>query len=258
MCSPKKEFGKGRNDPEHNIGGIEGSEEASKQHDALKKVISNFGAEIFDAAEMPGHPNSVFTRDMATSTPEGVIKAQLGLPTRVGEEVWMAERVGAISEPFAGEITLPGTLEGGDVVLAGDVAFIGDSVRTNAIGIQQFINLMKPMGYQVRVIKLPETVLHLDKALMTLGGRKLLYCEDLVTQDDISGFEGINITSGENATANIICLGDNELVVNSSNSVAQEKLKDEGFHVHSLDLSEFAKGMGGPNCLIMPIERVAD
>ena len=33
------------------------------------------------------------------------------------------------------------------------------------------------------------------------------------------------------------------------------KLEDAGTTVHTLDLSEFAKGTGGPNCLIMPVER---
>jgi arginine deiminase len=32
-------------------------------------------------------------------------------------------------------------------------------------------------------------------------------------------------------------------------------LEAERYIVHNLDLGEFAKGMGGPNCLIMPIER---
>jgi len=33
------------------------------------------------------------------------------------------------------------------------------------------------------------------------------------------------------------------------------RLEANGLIVHHLDLSEFAKGTGGPNCLIMPVER---
>ncbi len=63
------------------------------------------------------------------------------------------------------------------------------------------------------------------------------------------------VTCGGETTANIICLGDNELIVNRSNSDVIADLEAEKFLIHDLDLSEFAKGMGGPNCLIMPVER---
>jgi len=74
---------------------------------------------------------------------------------------------------------------------------------------------------------------------------------------NIDGFEGIGISCGGDTTANIIYLGEAELLINRSNSTVIERLKAEGFKVHNLDLSEFAKGMGGPNCLIMPVERGA-
>ncbi len=43
--------------------------------------------------------------------------------------------------------------------------------------------------------------------------------------------------------------------MNRSNSIVIERLEAENYIVHNLDLGEFAKGMGGPNCLIMPVER---
>jgi len=113
------------------------------------------------------------------------------------------------------------------------------------------------MGYEIRVIELPNTILHLDKALMVLGPKQVLYCRELVSKEKIEGFEGIGISCGGDTTANIICLGDRELIVNCSNSIVIDRLEDERYIVHNLDLGEFAKGMGGPNCLIMPVERGA-
>ncbi|MBT3714788.1 MAG: hypothetical protein HOG15_15685, partial [Anaerolineae bacterium] len=49
---------------------------------------------------------------------------------------------------------------------------------------------------------------------------------------------------------------DNNVLVNASNKIVIKKLREHGMKVHVLDLEEFAKGMGGPNCLIMPVERV--
>ena len=257
VSSPKYEYARADDLEKHNIGDLGNPEVAIQQHDMLKETLRNFGAEILDIAELQGHPNSVFTRDTALSTPKGYVKLRLGLTSRQGEDKWMAEALGKMGETCVGQIDAPGTVEGGDVVLAGNVAFIGQSMRTNAAGIEQLSAFLVPMGYEIRVIELPDNILHLDKILMVLGANKLLYCSELISLKDIEGFKGIAITCGGETTANIICLGNNELIINRSNSVVIELLERENFVVHNLDLGEFAKGMGGPNCLIMPIERSA-
>ncbi|MBT3189286.1 MAG: hypothetical protein HN736_18720 [Anaerolineae bacterium] len=72
----------------------------------------------------------------------------------------------------------------------------------------------------------------------------------------VAGFKRVEIECGGDTTANMICLGDNNVLVNASNKIVIKKLREHGMKVHVLDLEEFAKGMGGPNCLIMPVERV--
>jgi len=255
VCTPRKEYVCTTKQKEHNIGELGDPELAIQQHNALKIKLQEFGAKVFDISELAGHPNSVFTRDTATYTPRGYIKLNLGLKTREGEEIWMADFLNAKGEFCVGEIKAPGTVEGGDVVLAGNVAFIGNSIRTNEEGIRQFSEIMIKMDYEIRVIKLPDTVLHLDKALMVLDEKRILFCKELISENDLVGFEGIGISCAENTTANIISLGDNEFIVNRTNDIVIDLLKSKGYTVHVLDLTEFAKGMGGPNCLIMPIER---
>ena len=257
VCTPKREYTSASNLEKHNIGELGNPKVTIQQHDTLKSKLKEFGAEVMDIPELDEHPNSVFTRDTALCTPKGYIKLRLGLETRQGEEEWMAEALDATGETCVGEIKAPGTVEGGDVVLAGDVAFIGQSIRTNVEGVRQLSALLTMMGYEIRVIELPDAILHLDKALMLLGPKQVLYSKDLISEKDIDGFEGIGISCGGNTTANIICLGDNELIVNRSNSIVIERLEAENYIVHNLDLGEFAKGMGGPNCLIMPVERGA-
>ena len=99
--------------------------------------MRDFGVEVLDAPELPRRPNSVVTRDTATSTPQGHVRLRPGLPSRTGEEAWTASRLDAVSEPCAGVIVPPATVERGDVALAGEVAFVGLSVRTNQEGIRQ-------------------------------------------------------------------------------------------------------------------------
>ena len=111
------------------------------------------------------------------------------------------------------------------------------------------------MGYETITIPLPDNILHLDKVLMPVSPGKLLVCVDIVPESAFRYFDTIKIKYGKGATANIICLGNDELIVGDTNTEVIHRLKDEGLTLHLLDISEFAKGAGGPNCLIMPVAR---
>jgi dimethylargininase len=146
VCTPRKEYAGGASDLEkHNIGDLGEPETAVQQHDDLKSELAKFGAQVTDVPELEGHPNSVFVRDTALSTPQGYVKLRLGLDSRLGEGDWMAGVLNGLGEPCVGEIKAPGKVDGGDVVLAGDVAFVGRSIRTNEEGIRQLSVLLKGM-----------------------------------------------------------------------------------------------------------------
>jgi dimethylargininase len=255
VCSPRDEYFGLRNLEEHNFIQLADRDLAIEQHDTLKSIITDFGSEVIDIPELADHPNSVFTRDTALCTPGGHIKLRLGLDTRRGEEEWMSDALELIGEPCFGEISAPGTVEGGDVILAGTVAFVGRSIRTNDEGVTQISSFLSTMGYEVRIIYLPDSILHLDKVLMVAGPTRMLSCTDCIPEESVKGFEFIDVSYEAGSSANIICLGNNNVIVDQSNREVIARLEEHGLLVHAIDLSEFAKGTGGPNCLIMPVER---
>lgn len=255
VCSPKEEYFGVANLEEHNFAQLPDCELAIGQHDTLKSILTDFGSEVVDIPELANHPNSVFTRDTALCTPRGYIKLRLGLDTRRGEEQWMSDALDSIGEPPVGEISEPGTVEGGDVILAGTVAFVGRSIRTNDEGVTQISAFLRTMGYEIRTISLPDSILHLDKVLMIAGPARMLSCTDYTPEESLKGFEVIDVSCEGGSSANIICLGNNHVIVDRSNHEVITRLEEHGFFLHTIDLSEFAKGTGGPNCLIMPVER---
>jgi dimethylargininase len=171
LCSPGDEYFHAGDLRRHNIVERADPDRAIQQHDALKSCLVNFGAEVINVPELTHHPNSVFTRDTALRTPEGYVRLRMGLETRQGEEEWMGRILTSLGEPLVGEIGAPGTVEGGDVILAGSVAFVGRSIRTNDHGVEQLAAHLTAMDYEVRPIPLPDSILHLDKAMMLGGGR---------------------------------------------------------------------------------------
>ncbi|MGD2152350.1 MAG: arginine deiminase family protein [Gemmatimonadales bacterium] len=239
-----------------NIPELADRERSIEQHDTLKATMSDFGCEVIDLPELAGDPNSVFTRDTALATPRGHIKLRMGLKARRGEEAWMSEALEALGEPCIGEITAPGTVEGGDVILMGRVAFVGLSARTNVQGTRQLGALLSDMGYEIRIVQLGGEWMHIGGPLSAIAPDRVLCCRGVFPEGFFTGFDTVEVDRRGPSTGNVICLADNEVIANAAeNAPVIAELERCGVKVHGLDLSEFRKGAGGPSCLVLPVER---
>lgn len=226
-----------------------------RQHDELKATMAEFGCEVIDVPEFAGHPNSVFTRDVAVCTPGGHIKLRMGLAARRGEEGWMSEALESIGERCVGEIREPGTVEGGDIILAGAIAFVGVSERTNEEGARQLTGMLADMGLEVRTVWI-QGYMHLGGAMSLIGPERVLCCRGVFPEGLFKGFDTIEVEPRGPSTGNVICLQENEVIANAAeNAPVIRRLEREAVRVHALDLSEFRKGAGGPTCLVLPVER---
>jgi dimethylargininase len=255
VCEPQKEYFHVADPKAHNIGQVADWAKAIDEHRHLQAILRQSGCRVVNIKELAGHPNSVFARDASLVTPRGYIKLRMGLRTRRGEEGWAAAAMDSLGVPCAGEIEEPGTVEGGDVILAGKVAFIGRSKRTNRSGGKQLSQLLAGMGYEVRTIVLPPAHLHIGGAMSIVSSEAVLCYRAIFPKGFFQGFRTIEIPEVESSSANVIALGDEEVIVEKSNSTAANSLQKAGCTVYSIDLSEFLKGRGGPTCLILPVDR---
>lgn len=257
VCTPGKEYFSVRDLKPHNITEIPNADKTLEQFTLLKSIIKKAGCEVIDVPELPGHPNSVFTRDVSLVTPQGYVKLRMGLESRRGEEKWMAEYLESLGEPCVGEVSDTGTAEGGDIILAGKIAFVGHSQRTNTEGVRQISEILENMDYEVRIHSMDFRYLHLGGAMSMIGSQRVLCCRGVFPDAFFEGFDTVKVPHKGPSTGNVICLGENEVIANiAENAEAIRELEKEGITVHSIDLSEFRKGTGGPTCLILPIERI--
>ncbi|MCX7974387.1 MAG: arginine deiminase family protein [Candidatus Aminicenantes bacterium] len=255
ICPPEKEYFKITNLEIHNLQAVADPKLTIKQHSALKNLLKKFRCKVILIRELKNHPNSVFVRDTALVTPQGFIQLRMGLSSRRGEEHWMARFLSKLGLPCAGKITPPGTAEGGDIILAWPVAFIGQSKRTNEAGTTQLARFLERMGYEIRIVMLPNHYLHLGGVMSVIGPQTVLCVRDILPRDLLDGFKVISIPDESPTGGNVICLGEGKLIAEKSNKAAIKALIKTGFTVFELDLSEFIKGSGGPTCLILPLER---
>lgn len=264
VCPPGEEYSAPVDREHHNIPTAPDAEASSAQHRALRDLLQGEGARVHCLPELPGHPNSVFTRDAALVVDRGYVRLRMGLESRRGEEGWIAgfldelglEEVGRIG--VNGSADRAGTVEGGDVILAGDVAFLGRSERSNPEGLRQLWGVLGRLGYEVRVAEIEPRFMHIGGAMSLVGERTVIACRDVFPAGYFRGFEVIEIPSERSgsAGANVICLGEKRVVAHTGDdSRAADALHRAGVQVLPLDLSEFRKGDGGPTCLILPVER---
>lgn len=236
-----------------NITQLPDSKEAANQHLALVRAIEQSGTGVINIQELPEHPNSVFTKDTAVCTPKGYVRLRMGLPSRTGEEDWMADVLGSLGKKRIGSIELPGTVEGGDIILAENIAFIGHSSRTNLSGIEQFSSLLMKFGYEIRIARVPEPFLHLGGTLTLVSKDTILCVGGLFPDSLFNGFHVIEVPNNGFISGNVIALPDKQVIADQSNDSTISALKREGFTVYPVDLSEFIKGTGGPSCLILKV-----
>jgi dimethylargininase len=216
---------------------------ALRQHAAYRQLLADCGAEVRVLDVNLGHPDCVFVEDNAVVLDELVIVASLGVRSRRGETPAIAEELGKYL-PLA-RIELPATLEGGDVLRVGRKLLVGASSRTNPYGIEALRKLAR--GYEVVVVPV-RGCLHFKTACTALPDGRLLVNRAWVEPGALAGFELIDVAGDEPYAANVVSCGD-AVCLASAHAQTAERLRDAGYDVHPVDLSEFAKADGGATCL---------
>jgi dimethylargininase len=190
-------------------------------------------------------PDCVFIEDTAVVLDELAVLASMGTESRRAEPIGI--------EPILREyrqvhrIVAPAALEGGDVVKVGRTILIGLSSRTNQAGVEALFAIVAPLGYKV----IPVTVgacLHLKTACTSLPDGSLIVNPKLLDMYALAGFDFIAVPKEEPWSADTLTVGQTVCVAGQHPQSAA-LLRDRGFEVEMVDLSEFAKAEGGITCL---------
>lgn len=191
-------------------------------------------------------PDSVFIEDVALCTSRCAVITNPGAPSRKGEIKGMR----IILEDYFENIEFiadPGTLEAGDVMMAGEHFFIGISRRTNHNGACQLIRILEKYGYTGSPVPLPD-LLHLKSGASYLENNVILTTKEFAGIKEFEPFSKIIVPDHESYAANSIWL--NGVVLLPEGYPETRKLvEDAGYDSIVSDVSEFRKLDGGLSCL---------
>lgn len=219
-------------------------EKARAQHHAYEKALGALGVSVISLAAEPELPDSMFVEDPAIVLDELAVVFPLGTETRRKEAASLAKEIAAFRK--IEYVTLPGTVEGGDILRVGKKLFVGLTARTNEEGIRQLRAIVQPHGYEV--IAVPVTgCLHLKSAVTHLGGNVLLANRGWFDVKPFSGFEWVDVDPSEPHAGNALALNGTVLFP-ASFPKTRARIEARGFRVVSLDIAELQKAESGLTC----------
>jgi dimethylargininase len=216
------------------------------QHARYCQALEECGLSLTVLDPDPDHPDSTFVEDTAILTPDRAIVARPGASSREGEAAAMRTVLRRFY-PSLGEISAPGTLDGGDICETGDCFFLGVSHRTNQEGARQLAEQLDA-GSAVIDIRGMSSILHLKSGLASIGNNSLVVIDELAGNELFRGYELIRVSPGEKYAANCVRVNDRVLVPAGFPLITAE-LQARGFHPLLLEMSEFQKMDGGLSCL---------
>jgi dimethylargininase len=217
---------------------------AQEQHHAYEKLLEKLGARILSLPAEPALPDSMFVEDPAIVLDELAVILPLGTDSRRPEAASLAKAL----SPFRKleYVSLPGTLEGGDVLRIGRKLFVGLTKRSNAEGIRQLAAILAPHNYEV--IAVPVTgCLHLKSAVTCIGGNTLLANRTWFNTTPFAGCAWIDVDPAEPHAANALAFG-GTIIFPASFPRTRARIEARGFHVTPLDISELQKAESGLTC----------
>ncbi|MFY9556315.1 MAG: arginine deiminase family protein [Blastocatellia bacterium] len=223
---------------------------AIEQHSAYQDCLAELGARIVSLPAEPHLPDAVFVEDPAVVVDEVAVISIMGAASRRPEAKSIAAALSRYRPiEFLRE---PASLEGGDVMRAGRLIFVGLSQRTNREGISQLTGILSPHDYHVHPIEV-KGCLHLKSACSHIGNNTVLVNRSWIDARPLNGFEIIDVPDEEPAAANALLIND-VVILPQSFPQTRALLERRGFRVRTIDVSELQKAEAGVTCTSLIFE----
>lgn len=243
---------------------------AIEEYQSFEALLALSGADLhYFPKNEKVNMDSIYCRDASIATDYGVIICNMGKAGRVAEPRAEKEAFEMYQMKILGEITSPGTVEGGDVAWLDEKTLaVGLTYRTNEEGIGQLKKLLSPYGIQVLVVPLPHykgpsDVFHLMSILSPVDHNLAVVYSPLmpiVFRNELirRGFQFVEVPDEEfdSMGCNVFATAPRKCLMVNGNPKTKKALEDKGCEVMEYEGTEISvKGGGGPTCLTRPILR---
>lgn len=215
------------------------------QHEEYCRTLRQCGADVHTLEVNSELPDCAFIEDTAIVLDELAVLASMGEPSRRVEPAGIEPELKRYREVH--RVSLPATIEGGDVLRVDKTVLVGVSSRTNTTGVMALEQIVRRCGYRVLTVPV-HGCLHLKTACTALPDGRLLVNPAWLDTNALRDFESILVPDEEPWAANVAHIG-TSVCISSTHVRTAELIREMGFDVRPVDISEFAKAEGGVTCL---------
>lgn len=224
---------------------------ARDQHRLYANALQAEGVRVLFLDPLESCPDATFVEDTAVIFTHCAVICRMKEESRRGETPSVAEEISGLRTVKT--LRPPVTCDGGDILDTGEALFAGLSRRTNREALEALSTLSGRPVIPVRVLR----GLHLKSGVSFLGGNLLVIDPSSVETDPFKNFEWIEVRPEESYAANCLTLGGTVLMP-SGYPRLEDKIREHGFKVVALEMSEFQKADGGVTCLSLIIPEAPD
>ncbi|MDQ0273838.1 dimethylarginine dimethylaminohydrolase family protein [Cytobacillus purgationiresistens] len=230
---------------------------AIEQHRHFVKTLEEHGIEIILLPPQEEFPEQVFTRDIGFTLADTVFVAEMSAEVRRGEDEILKQWLLKREIPFKN--VHKHRIEGGDVIIDGKTIYIGQSDRTEISAIEYIQDLLP--NFEVIPVPFTDTYLHLDCVFNIISPTDALLFPGEIESETVkylsSRYNIIEVTKEEQFTlgTNVLSIGNKKVLSQPINQNINKKLREHGYKVIEVDITEIIKSGGAFRCCTMPIKR---
>jgi N-dimethylarginine dimethylaminohydrolase len=230
---------------------------ALEQHGQLVKTLKDNGIDVILLPYHKKYPEQVFTRDIGFTLGQTIFVGKMATDVRAGEEnvlkQWLED------EEISYYNLAEERIEGGDVVIDRETIYVGLSNRTDHKAADQLQRLLNQ--FNVIPISFKAKYLHLDCIFNVVSPDVALIYPNALTKKDIelfaSRYELIEVSEEEQFQlgTNVLSIGNKRILSLPINEKVNKQLRNRGFQVIEVDITEIIKSGGSFRCCTLPILR---
>jgi dimethylargininase len=225
---------------------------AREQHAGYVALLQRLGHEVVEVAPRDDLPDATFVEDAVVVVDDLAVLTRPGASSRQPEVDSVRDTVVALGLRTA-RVEAPATIDGGDVLQLGSTVFVGLGGRTTPDAVEQLREHLAPLGR--RVVAVPVLgCLHLKTGATALPDGTVLTVPGWV---DVEPFQraGLELLEVPEPSGADVVLSGERVVLSAAAPATAALVRERGFEVHEVDISELEKAECGPTCLSVLVPR---
>ncbi|MEB1809334.1 MAG: dimethylarginine dimethylaminohydrolase family protein [Bacillaceae bacterium] len=232
-------------------------ERSLQQHKQFVQTLLSHGIDVVLLSPFEKFPEQVFTRDIGFTLGQTIFVAEMAHDVRKGEEDVLKEWLK--NEKISYFNLIGDEIEGGDVIIDQSTIYVGLSNRTNQYAIDHLQSILPQ--FEVVTVPFTEKYLHLDCVFNVISPKEALYFPGAFEQKEIDilsqRYDLIEVSEEEQFTlgTNVLSIGNKQIISLPVNKNVNQQLRERGFEVIEVDITEIIKSGGSFRCCTLPLLR---